>query len=249
MDAYCDLELRKVIDVPMRCDIPMSYGMIVWCRKTHRWLMMRRKHTVHFLALLRARYPLSYTYDIITNLTKEEFDTVKNIILNGYQYYISVMDDVYGNSIKSEDGHVSSWNHIVFSLSLIKRSIDKIESSNHIYPTLPYLWAKGYKIKNETGLQTACRELFEESGIDLPENVDMINQPIEYSRTGIMGLYNVTCWISIIDDEILLPPINPNDNEISDRRWMYTDECNKSMTKEENKILLVVESILKPYMV
>jgi len=235
--SYCDLELRKIINLSMRSDIPRTYGIIVWCKRTSRWLMIRRKHSVHYLSFLRGRYPISFTTEIISHLTEDEFESVKQIVANGYDYYIQVMNDVYGDMLKGNKLHLVSWNHISYSLDLVIRSIAKFESSTK--PPLQYLWAKGHpNTNNEKGLETAIRELKEEAEIDsLPESAIILDSTVEYSRNGIFGVYNVTCWICVVEEEFNLKNVSPKDNEVSDRRWMLMSECKPVMNNIEYSVL------------
>jgi len=82
---------------------------------------------------------------------------------------------------------------------------------------------KGHKERNEPSFTCAMRELYEETGINLSNNINSCELP--YKKFKVGGYY-----ILDLDGE---PPLTPRDTrEISDARWMSQDDIQQCIEEQ-----------------
>lgn len=236
--------MRKIVSSPYKKSIPTTYGVMVVARDTGRWLMMKRKHSISLTTLLRGRFSLSHTPEIVSKLTNDECDIIERILQYGQVEYLKVMETVYGDMIKDKE---TPWYHFKHASDLIWRSLDKYAEPGYTKPQLPYLWAKGHKLfnTNESDIACAFRELGEESGFTyLPKGSITLDTPVSYSQEGFFGTYSTTCWICIFSNEISIPDVNYDDVEVADRKWISLEDSCNVLSKTEYSALLEASSYL-----
>jgi 8-oxo-dGTP pyrophosphatase MutT (NUDIX family) len=195
--------------------------------------------------LLRGRFPLSHTPEIVSKLTREESAIIERILEHGHTEYVKVMDAMYGTLLVKD--RETPWLHFTYASPLLRKSLDRYAEPAYTKPTLPYLWAKGYKLynSNETDIECALRELKEESGFtQLPSSCQILTTPIQYSQDGFFGTYTTICWIAIFPNEIPIPNPEDNDIEVSDRRWMTLEDACEKMSDIEARALRQAQEVV-----
>ena len=69
----------------------ISYRLLVLAKSTNRCIIVQRKHTIEFLLLLLGQYRPAILSILLSNLTKEEYDTMKFLVDKD----INVFKEVY----------------------------------------------------------------------------------------------------------------------------------------------------------
>lgn len=218
--SYDELPLVKFICEEFTRGTGCSYGLIIYCRSTKRWYMVKRKHAHQILNLFWGKfYPVEIP-DFVFSLDEESVNILTRslVSLDAFEKeYRSISDT--GNKSNIQE----NYNKLIKHKKLIQRSIEKRQPV--VFNQLCWLWAKGQQDNTDQNcLKTAIREFLEESGLDtLPKSTilpDKITINVVYrNRT-----YIDTFWVCVLEEEFdAITPL-PEEIEISDRGWFTIEE-------------------------
>lgn len=214
--------IRRIITSPFERYSILSYGIVLYCRNTKRYVMVRRKHSVEFVLLMKGRYEYSHLMVMMYGMTDEEIKIVERCIVDNEQgLFVEKMREVI-NGYKNYQYSLTKFNE---ARGLIAKIIRKMKEKEYISPTLQWGWPKGIPNNKEDGLDCAYREFEEEVGIKIPSNIVNIIElnPQQFPNFASKNI-KVTCWLIIIDYEFNIEEASLDDEEISDRKWMSENE-------------------------
>jgi len=137
-----------------------SYGVVLYSRGTDEWLVLKSKDSSGLIAICRGQYHQSRIPELLLSMSRGDIESV-----------ISSADDIdkFRSLCQSVDSRCFdyvvdyAYNRLVASLSLIKDSDNCCTRSVERDRT----WPKGKPKANEKEIDTALRELKEETGIDM----------------------------------------------------------------------------------
>lgn len=221
---------RLILDVPFSSRSTISYGLIVYAIKTKKWAIIQRKHSVEFLLFFRGIYRLTHLPLLLSSITQNELNIIKNCVFEGEIYmkyiYLNVLD-------LPEEGLNYSLIRMKESAKILSTIINNLDVENNI---LKWTWPKGrlYISNNqETPFDCAKREFMEEVEIDLPPPLYISDNYISENIKTLTGR-NIESryWIYVINDEItIVPPVSHP--EVSNRLWVDTTTCLNMITHKE----------------
>ncbi|MFK5969310.1 MAG: hypothetical protein QM487_04215, partial [Candidatus Marithrix sp.] len=73
---------RIIIESPFIPRSIVSYGLIVYCIKTNKWLLTQRKHSIEFLLYFGGDYRVSYLTLLLSYITSDEAKIIKMCLKN-----------------------------------------------------------------------------------------------------------------------------------------------------------------------
>jgi ADP-ribose pyrophosphatase YjhB (NUDIX family) len=213
---YADLPRRVVISSPQKSGLRtrekklISYGIMARVKDTNTWLMVKNRHSHALIFILYGAYQPVHLDELLASLTKNEHDSLKNIIINGLNVYMEYFKSVFNVNCSSVYGYYR----------LMDMDEEIVEYDKELSNNVQFSFPKGRRNPREDTIVTACRELYEETG--LKETGAIIPTPISHTVEGLAGRhYTVKCWISEYNKIIPLEGITPIDvNEISDKDWI-----------------------------
>jgi 8-oxo-dGTP pyrophosphatase MutT (NUDIX family) len=245
--SYSDLPGRKILKNPFLTRPFVSYGIIAYTPKSQKWLLVRRSRSPSFILTIRGSYRLSDLPDLVQHYTKEEVETIRDLIDRKISFR-----EVFSMTIGNGD-HIYAETRFQESIPLLNRCLPL--SSNISEPE--WLWPKGrISGSNESPFQCAIREFTEETGIALPSSLslnptDFENQPylvsesiLSDSSEGINGrIYQTHCWVVIFPFEIdPPPPVLPG--EIGVCRWVSEKEAKEILQPHKYQILKEAQMLI-----
>lgn len=226
---------RIIVSAPFNIRTIISYGLMVFAKDTKRWVIVRDKHTIEYVLLMKGYYRSTFTKLLLSKITIEESIIIRKCLTNT----IDVFVDIYLNNLKLEkNGLLYAIVRMAESRNNILEILDNINISNN---TLSWTWPKG-RIQNyyfkETDFECALREFKEEVEIDLPPSILNSDNYIEEHITTLTGRkLESRFWIYVIPKELELhKPVDHS--EVCDRIWVDTETCIKLIPKAINHINL-----------
>lgn len=204
--------------------ISVSYGLIVFCVKTKRMVLVRRKHSIAFLMIMGGMYRESYLWDYIKNLTKEEAEIIRKCI-NSKRYF-----DFSHKKLSFVCKLELCKNKFYKNIFCIKEIFSRTKNFNS---NLQWYWPKGKTSHNgEVPFECAKREFLEEVESILPE-------PIYIHPIWINNFFLVN-GNKKIENNFLLYIINEefeikkkvSSSEISERGWFDLNTCKKLISDD-----------------
>lgn len=226
---------RIIVSTPFNIRTIISYGLMVFAKDTKRWVIVRDKHTIEYVLLIKGCYRPTFIKLLLSKITVEESITIKNFLTNT----IDVFVNLYLNDLNLEKNSLLyAVVRMAESRNNILKILDDLDISGN---TLSWTWPKG-RIQNyyfkETDFECAIREFKEEVEIDLPPSILNSDNYIEEHITTLTGRkLESRFWIYVIPNELELhKPINHA--EVCDRIWVDTETCFKLIPKSINHINL-----------
>jgi hypothetical protein len=235
----CGKNEHKIKD----CTEPItSCGIILYTfdpkKNKLMYLMICRKHTIGFVELIRGRYNIT-DYHYINALTRVLTHNEANQCLN--TSHEQLWDGIWNGKTNKNDfwrkEYINSQNKWNQSFQLISSSILQ---SNYRYEYPEWGFPKGRRNYKERNLQTAIRELYEETNITadsysiLPNQEPIIEEYISYDGKSYRNIYylaRLNIWVNL---NIL------EHNEVSRVRLLTYDTClNRVRNYEEHKRILL----------
>lgn len=223
------------------CNYPItSYGFI--CinidNNNIKYLMVQRRHSFSYVEFIRGKYDLrhkNYILRLFAHMTVEEREKIKN---NDFNYlwtnmwnfdntnnsknkFYNVQTKEYKDSIQKfnhiKNGYIiidSSKNILIMDINYImENTINQIDEPE-------YGFAKGRRNYNETDIQCAKREFYEETGYN-PNWLNIFNtKPYEEVFTGMNGKrYKNVYYFCILDSKFINMNKFKNYSEIRKVCW------------------------------
>lgn len=221
-NLMCTDKVHRIVTVSAPCvsKITISYGLIVFCSKTKRTVLVRRKHSISYLMIMNGFYRESYLWEYIPGLTKQESEIIRKC-LKSKRYF----DFAYKK--------IGCWNKLDYCKNKFYKYKDLINTIHikfkYSHRDLQWYWPKGkLSSPNENHYECARREFIEEVESELPN-------PIYVSPNWIGTFFLVkggkrietNFLLYIIDDEFVISRKNISNGEVSDRDWFDLENCKK----------------------
>jgi 8-oxo-dGTP pyrophosphatase MutT (NUDIX family) len=230
--GYSNLPIRRVKGARNKSPI-LSYGFIVMTIDTGKLLAVKRRFSPGYTVLLLGKYRTGNIADIISNMTKPEYDNIQRLYANDFKDLHSIMKDISRNTITFEDvSYVKK--RLIDDRHVIESNIDRITSNE-----LEWGWPKGRK-KNKTENDRICaeREVEEETGLKLTSEVTYFisNKTLRESFIGFNGLsYIGNFYMALVKNE---HELKANDTyEIGSCGWISYEALKKSMANARMRLL------------
>ena len=217
---------RIVTQNPFENNKIISYSLIVYAKKTQRYVILQRKHSVEFLLTLSGHYRPSLLLFFLPKMTNEECQLLKQLLYQDKSYFYNIYVHVVGLNKKDVD-----YAYTRFLES--QEPIDEFLKTNHHMSDLQWTWPKGRLNVNEDGLSCAHREFLEETEILLSEPLYLSDQPIlvESFKSLSCKVIETYGWLYVIEDEIPFPPLI-NHKEVNDRKWVSLTQALQMLNQE-----------------
>lgn len=235
--------MRLVTKTPFTKRNVVSYGLMVYAMDSHRWLIVRRKHSAEFVLIMKGNYKPVHLLFLLSRITITEKDIIKECI-KSKNIFTYVYKDIFHNYIDTD--YKYSLVRFMENRHFISGIIDKVYCGN-----LNWTWPKGRPDggpNKEDGYSCALREFEEEASIALPEPI--YKSPIPYSdcfRSVIGRTIETRCWLYIIDKEISVPKVLDDNHEICNRKWLSTIEIMENLEGGQLKMLTECMPIVTKY--
>ena len=243
-----DFPSRIILNNPFLSKPLISYGIIVYCKSSQKWLLVRPRYSPEFILFVRGSYRKADLERLVTGFTVAEIKLIHKIIDNP-EYFITVFYSVIWGNTKDFE---YAWKRCLDSLDFIQ---EILKSSNDCNYNLDgkcerklWLWPKGRLSHNgESPFHCAIREFQEETGLKIPNTAKLVStEPLIESYHGNNGkTYETQCWVYIFDDGIIPPEITDlhKPGEIGDRQWV-TEEDAKLLLRESKFAVLQQAKIM-----
>lgn len=202
--AWCDLfkrlrpnsgPLRSVLYTNAKSDLIPSFGIVIYCYKTDKILLIKKPHTYQYYEFVRALWRSQDLFFLIHGMSNEERSRLRKL-------------DVEAECERLSLGHVQNAKaKYEENLDLIVSILDQFEFNNN----LPYSIPKGRANSGETGQMAAIREFEEETGLK-PFGRMMINT-MERKEFGCGSKFYLTqLWVYIVNEEVKPPSIKTEES-------------------------------------
>lgn len=210
------IRYRVILDNPFAKRKIVSYGLIVVAKSTGRSIVVQRKHSVEFLAILGGCFRTGLLPFLMSEITKSEQWLLKLLLQLGEKYFRRLYHEL--NLFPAGYGYAwKAWNH---NYKRIAHLLENLKQNKE----LTWTWPKG-RLSQETGYDCAHREFMEEVQVKLPPSIYRSKEPIILNLTTMCNReIESRYWLYVIDNEIELP-IAVNHPEVEDRKWVSLDEC------------------------
>lgn len=223
--SYSDLPIIRIVDNPFLLEGPTSYGLICIAKETQTCLMVRRKHSIGLLSILKGFYKREDIPEYVSRMNLEERKYILRCLTSVEEFRVVAIEiNGYINKAYEKD----SYEYLLSCRELIHRSLELYSDK---IPELDYSWPKGLKNVHEIGFIAAIRELLEESGVNSLDvrfviSDETVSCPIA-SNLGYM--YNSIYWVCVLDSEFKIPNVNENEIEVSERDWIPISDIEKHL--------------------
>lgn len=208
---YSQLPDRCILSTPFHRKKHSSYGIILYCTSTQRWLLVRPKYSYAYFLFVSGMYRKTDIKTIMSFMTKEEILLVKDLYFG-----IKHFKDIY---------YGQNYEHALERFYQIRPCLRPYFSFSGV-DTTPWTFPKGRLEHRETPWQCSLREFNEETGLDIfsLKAQCLCQDPIVETYVSFdHELYETKCWLYKIDEEVEL--VHPIGNEIDERRWVSTEEA------------------------
>lgn len=233
-----ELPLIRVVNHEFTRGTVSSYGIIPYCKKTHRWFIVARRHDYRLVNIINGRYNASEIMYIIPFLTRESKGILKNII-----YSFDAFSEIFNSSF--EPDQCSRAYERLYQLKpyiLHAMSDDKVSKSYR-----SWTWPKGKKEFGDSCRSTMIREFLEESGLKSLPNHYMIPEDIVKQETHCNRIRTETFRVAVFDEEFDVKEITDEDVEVSARGWYTTEEVSSMIQIGYIPTISRAQSLIEKY--
>lgn len=217
-----------------------------------KFLLIQRRHSIGFMDFIRGKYKID-NIEQINNLFQymhqNEINLIKTMSFEELWNEIWNNDEHRINSIKKD--FITAKEKFIELKTSTKLDLNLDFYLNNIEPLYSFLewgYPKGRKDKNETTLDCAVREFYEETNIDITK-IKIINEiePIEENLIGTNGIpYRHIYYIAETKENINL--INNNNNEIGNLGFFTYDEAQNLLREYHIEKKQILEQIFMYYL-
>lgn len=217
-----------------------------------KFLLIQRRHSIGFMDFIRGKYKID-NIEQINNLFQymhqNEINLIKTLSFEELWNEIWNNDEHRINSIKKD--FITAKEKFIELKTSTKLDLNLDFYLNNIEPLYSFLewgYPKGRKDKNETTLDCAVREFYEETNIDITK-IKIINEiePIEENLIGTNGIpYRHIYYIAETKENINL--INNNNNEIGNLGFFTYDEAQNLLREYHIEKKQILEQIFMYYL-
>lgn len=234
----------------MKCYNPRtSFGVILYHHMNNelKLLMIRRKHTIGFIQIIRGKYThgdTKYLTTLFNVLTNFEAELIRNKPFEDLWEYVW-MEKYFNTYVSTHLNSSYTRAHAKF------KTLDKpLFLSNRATNYIDQEWGfpKGKKNPNETNISTAKRELEEESGI-AHWDIEMRPKKFEEKYTSYDGkeyhnIYYVAKYTGSAVD-FVISNRREQLTEVSDIKFLSVSECLDKIRDYSKQKRLLVSKISK----
>lgn len=199
-----------------------SYGIILF--KNEKVLMVCRKDSIGFCEFVNGKYKNQEELEkLFSYMTKDELDVLVNGSFEDAYFRlwntteINLNNSYIGNQKYKFDFWRNIWHEVC---------VKKLESNSY-YIDAEWGFPKGKKERGETEVDTALRELFEETQIDKNTIEVLDGKPLIECRKDGHCKYISHYYVAVVKDDILDDDMNitPQKNEISHIEFVNIDDA------------------------
>lgn len=218
-----------------------------------KFLLIQRRHSIGFMDFIRGKYKID-NIEQINNLFQymhqNEINLIKTLSFEELWNEIWNNDEHKINSIKKD--FITAKEKFMDLKTSTKLDLNLDFYLNNIEPLYSFLewgYPKGRKDKNETTLDCAIREFYEETNIDITK-IKIINEiePIEENLIGTNGIpYRHIYYIAETKENINLNN-NNNNNEIGNLGFFTYDEAQNLLRDYHIEKKQILEQIFMYYL-
>ena len=216
-----------------------------------KFLLIQRRHSIGFMDFIRGKYKIDnieqinslfqYMHQNEINLIKTlEFEDLWKEIWNNDETKINLKKDF--TIAKEKFIELKTSTKLDLNLEFYLNNIEPL------YSFLEWGYPKGRKDKNESTLDCAVREFYEETNIDI-KKIKIINEiePIEENLIGTNGIpYRHIYYIAETTEHINLE--NKNNNEIGNLGFFSYDEAQNFLRDYHVEKKQILEQIFMYYL-
>ncbi len=223
------------------CQEPIiSYGIICYNKRTNKFLLMQRRHSIAYVDFIRGKYSfkdMNFLFMLLENMSpdeKENLITKKFTDLWNELWINNGIETSYRNNEFKKSKEMFSMlcdgisiNNQTYVLNSL------IEETKEIKKEIEWGFPKGRRDKNETDLECAIREFREETNMKCNEYYIEPERFIEefMGSNGISYKYIYFVYFIHSDEQ----PYIDNDNldqisEVGDIGWFSLSEATKKIT-------------------
>lgn len=232
--AYASLPDRRIVFSPFPRRRIVSFGTIVYCSESQRWLLVRTRRSYAFNVIMSGQFQKCDVPVIMSYLTQDELTILKQMSHGRTSWRLHNA----GVHLDAEGRFAEQWD-------LIKPYLTRLTPTD-LATTTPWTFPKGRLEHHEVPYRCALREFEEESG--LPSTllgVPSFPDPIGESYVSFDHyIYETKCWVFCLPSTVAEPALSQptNVNEIAERRWCTTDEARALLSPSKYAMLLQAKS-------
>jgi ADP-ribose pyrophosphatase YjhB (NUDIX family) len=217
-----------------------------------KFLLIQRRHSIGFMDFIRGKYKtdnIEQINSLFQYMHQNEINLIKTLEFEDLWKEIWNFDERKINSIKKE--FIIAKEKFMELKTSTKLDLNLDFYLNNIEPLYSFLewgYPKGRKDKNESILECAIREFYEETNIDITK-IKVINEinPIEENLIGTNGIpYRHIYYIAETKENINLE--NKNNNEIGNVGFFTYDESQKLLRDYHIEKKQILEQIYMYYL-
>lgn len=232
--TYAALPDRRIVFSPFPRRRIVSFGTIVYCPSTGRWLLVRTRRSYAFNTIMAGAFQKSDVPVIMSYLTQEEL-TVLRHLNHGQTTWRAHSIGTY--SADTEGRFALQWEMV---RPYLVRPVAGGGS-----PSTPWTFPKGRMEGHETPYKCALREFEEEAG--LPASLLGVPAFAETICESYVSfdhyIYETKCWVFCLPEGAPEPTVEqPGPNEIAERRWCTQEEAEGILSPSKYAMLLQAKS-------
>lgn len=219
---------RLIVSDSFNAKSIVSYGIILFTLDTEKMLLVRRKHSVEFVILMKGSYRPTHLPFLISFLTDNEKNHIINLIEDKNYFYDLYQKEIFFKKINMEYVYlrfIENKEEIINLISFFKDRHNKLK----------WQWPKGRpNSSKEPPFSCAKREFFEEVETELPKILAMEDDLLETSFISLNGrTVESKYFFCVTEKEFELEPVSDND-EVSKRKWVHVSDIRKYMSLESD---------------
>lgn len=221
------------------CTKPISsYGIILFDKDSRKYLLIQRKNSIAFTEFIFGKYQID-DYNYIANMFARMANDEIRLIKTKPKYSV-LWNKIYNSKYNKYTEHKYNKFLICFS-----EYIDKIPLSE--YNECEWEFPKGRRNNNETDIECACREFYEETNVNISNINITINKFYERYVSSNLNTYLHVYYLAYLKNKNLVLNKTPC-SEISKIKWFsYEDAINiiRNYSIEKKRVLQNIEKYLK----
>ncbi len=218
-----------------------SFGLIVFCRKTGRTLIVQVKDSPEFLHFIRGFFRKTDIPGILGHCTLDEHLIISKLCnlcpSDRRTFLLQLLKEKFSTEQASK--HLeTSLKRIAEDLKIIKENLRSIlpQKDHH------WLWPKGGINRDEQPLECAIRETKEESGLQVPLDQILTEKKLSVEATSFYGnTFKTTYFVALVDDEMKSDEFDRR--EIAKVEWVTLEDAKDRMSASYQKLFSELKGI------
>lgn len=245
--TYENLPSRIIVSNPFLNKPSTSYGVIAYCAKTNKWILVCPRYTPQFILYIRGSYRKSELTRLVSGFTIDEVEKLINVVENRQTFHSLFYSVIWGNTSDLE------YAKLRFTESLKYIDLSKAQTSSKTN-SKGWLWPKGRLASNfELPFHCALREFNEETGVMISTDHTLVSSiPLVESFRGNNGrTYETHCWVYLFPEEVNLPDVEDLESpgEIGERKWVREEEAKVLLRESKFSMLQDAKKLIEQKLV